>query len=73
MWLDKDTVVMTYTATQGRNLRRQKASGEGFRHVDLAEQRQQMVVAIPPRNRSWKQLICFDSPASSKKGPRIQR
>jgi hypothetical protein len=46
---------------------------KGFRHVDLAEERQQMVVAIPPRNRSWEQLICFDSPASSKKGPRIQR
>jgi hypothetical protein len=48
-------------------------SMKGFRHVDLAEERQQMVVAIPPRNRSWEQLICFDSPASSKKGPRIQR
>jgi hypothetical protein len=36
----------------GRDLRRQKARGKGFRHVDLAEEKRQMVVAIPPGNRS---------------------
>ena len=51
MWLDKDTVIMTYTGTQDATCDGKKQGGKGFRLVDLAEKRRQMVVAIPPGNR----------------------
>src|ERR1051325_10127648 len=40
----------------GRDMRWQKARGKGLRHVDLAEERRQMAVTIPPGNRSRRRV-----------------
>src|SRR5260370_3894353 len=51
MWLDKDTVVMTYAATQDATCECKKQAGEGFAPPDLQKKGSKMGSPIHPRNR----------------------
>ena len=49
MWLDKNTVIMTYTGTQDATCDGKK-QGEKFVATSIWQKKVQMVVAIPPGN-----------------------